>query len=735
MTIRIDEFFDPPNIARSTDLSPATGGLVQDLAARLMDRPCRTLLPAQVGGNVRWYAVASDGRQSRLLMEEVRSWLGPPIASAASMVVGPADVIDERVLALLPGAMVAQVLVTPGWEVYALNNVERLATSWRLAPERDEKPPRPIGRVLRQFYDAVLARNRPLAEDALAEVQQRSLLSAPNTRFLRVELLASLGTAAELRDHPDLQDITLLSRPPSVTNHLAVAANELIVAPAFSGGDPDIRALAEELEDRWPGLVTHPVQVLSVAGARCLALVEATAYEPREVVAAALRTTWGDDPIVHRVLESLTAAPDTGPAATPVHPIDVIEQESTSGPLAVTIDPLYLVTTGNYAAAIEAIEQAPLAPLLVAAAMHAALNLGEPAYESRALQLVHRLDADERDALLGLAVERSFYDQLVARNDATEIPGGWTAWLSGIGSGRPDLLRSWCAHWGDPADLGESEIEDLVLSLIDALGDERRARARDGLPVFLTWIIGDKGLRPGVVRLALLAVEVMLESDPGPLERQGVLELVDELLDQGCSSEEYSELSRAIEDHLAALGPRDASWVADCVDRFWLSTCPDQPRRAALTSQAFAAVVAWSDRVDPLEYSLLRRVFARAGLELEDRRAAASEDAEERASRGFRSVGIYSLHESASRVASDWIQSEWPGVVVRESHDKVSSDRLEALVRGCDVLLVQTSRASHAATAAINAVAPDPSRVMLVHGRGASALMRALNNWVFDETT
>jgi hypothetical protein len=278
------------------------------------------------------------------------------------MVVGPADVIDERVLALLPGAMVAQVLVTPGWEVYALNNVERLATSWRLAPERDEKPPRPIGRVLRQFYDAVLARNRPLAEDALAEVQQRSLLSAPNTRFLRVELLASLGTAAELRDHPDLQDITLLSRPPSVTNHLAVAANELIVAPAFSGGDPDIRALAEELEDRWPGLVTHPVQVLSVAGARCLALVEATAYEPREVVAAALRTTWGDDPIVHRVLESLTAAPDTGPAATPVHPIDVIEQESTSGPLAVTIDPLYLVTTGNYAAAIEAIEQAPLAP-------------------------------------------------------------------------------------------------------------------------------------------------------------------------------------------------------------------------------------------------------------------------------------------------------------------------------------------------------------------------------------
>jgi hypothetical protein len=44
-------------------------------------------------------------------------------------------------------------------------------------------------------------------------------------------------------------------------------------------------------------------------------------------------------------------------------------------------------------------------------------------------------------------------------------------------------------------------------------------------------------------------------------------------------------------------------------------------------------------------------------------------------------------------------------------------------------MVVQTSHAKHAATLAIAAATVDPSRLVLVHGRGATALLRGLIEW------
>jgi hypothetical protein len=52
------------------------------------------------------------------------------------------------------------------------------------------------------------------------------------------------------------------------------------------------------------------------------------------------------------------------------------------------------------------------------------------------------------------------------------------------------------------------------------------------------------------------------------------------------------------------------------------------------------------------------------------------------------------------------------------------------MVRGADVLLMQVSRATHAATNAIRAALDDPSRLVYVNGRGASAIFRGLIGWM-----
>jgi hypothetical protein len=722
MTESVDAFFTAPNEIDPGAVGTDASELLDRLVARLSTNAGRTILPARVEGATRWYGIASNGLQTRLLLEELQSWFGPPITPAVELMVTPRDAVDAAALAVLPGATVARIDVSVEWRACARENAGRLLDTWDLAPTRSGEPPRPVGRVLRQFYDALLARDRRSAELAVQEIQDRSLLSSTNIRFLRVELLASLGTAEELRDEPSLRDVSLLSRPINVTDYLAAAANELIIAPAFNGLAPDFSAIGRALEDQWPGLVAHPSQILSAAGARCLALVEASVAEPRLSVLAALRTLWGHDPIVAAVVGPEEPLVRSSTASTIDEPEILVDPPTAK-------NPLQLIADGEYAQAIEAIEVIEPDAALAAVAMHAALNLGDAGFDERALCLVERLDVEVRARLLAGAVERSFHEQLTARNGSEQVPHGWVEWLQGMGSDRPDLLRTWSSGWGSPTDLEASEVDAVLLGLIDSLDGERRARTRNGLPVLIDWILGTGGLQPATIPLAVTALDVVLESEPGPLERQAALELLDELLHQGCSAAEYAEIGQSIRAHLVDLGPRDAGWVAGCLDLLWISSCPNQSTRSAVTSEALGRVLAWGVRTDPLDHVLLTRVFAEAGVELPVRPADPADPTVQSIERSFRRVGIYSLHEASSRVASGWIESEWPGVKVSESHDHGNSERLEALVRGCDVVLVQTSRASHAATNAISAVGVDPSRVVLINGRGATALVRGLNSW------
>ena len=127
--------------------------------------------------------------------------------------------------------------------------------------------PRPVGRVLRQFYESLLAADRVLAEIALDEIRSRSLLNSTNIRFFRVELLAELGSPQEILDDPALRGISLLPRPQAVTERLAAAADALLVESALARDDlpTDWKQVAAALEDAWPGLVTQHEQATALA--------------------------------------------------------------------------------------------------------------------------------------------------------------------------------------------------------------------------------------------------------------------------------------------------------------------------------------------------------------------------------------------------------------------------------------------------------------------------------------
>ncbi|MDA8264332.1 MAG: protein DpdD [Actinomycetota bacterium] len=706
----VDAFFTSPNQVDPSRLEGTLRELLGGLSARLDTARIRTLLPARVDGKTRWYGIAPSDREARLLREELRSWLGPPISERIVEVRGLDDQVDQAALALVPGGTVLRVDVDEDWKTEARSNVASLTDVWVLAPPRGVDQPRPLGRVLRQFYEAVLAADRSSAESALDEIKARALLNATNLRFLRVELLASLGSPEDLRDDSLLRGISLLARPSAVTAHLAAAAESLFIASA-SGvpEDTDWVTVAERLDEAWPSLVIQSGQVTTRATARCFALQELLRNEPRTDVLAEVARRFPND----EVLRAITSS------ATPI-------------PFRESLDtPLGLYHAGNYSAALEAAESQNRGRSATSVALAAAVNLGDSASAVRALALVDAMTPAERDVVLGSAVERAFYDQLLARTSEARVPEDWLDWLRGEWADRPDLLMEWAGQWRRDIAL-DSSGEELAVELLDALHDGRRGRVRNGLPVFIDWLV-DEGLPSSGVGLATTIFDILLSSEPGRIERQVSLNLLEEVLLVGCTSQEYAELINAVTEQLQFLGARDAPWLAECLDLFMECSSPDLSRRHAVIAEAAGVATAWLDRLEPDDVSILRQVFADADMPFA---VGTSQDGLPPSPPfcDLKQVGIYSLLEGASQVAADRIRSMFPNVQVRTSSEHVNSQTLVALVRGVDVMLVQTSHAKHAATQAIAAASLDPRRVVFVHGRGATALVRELLAWVHGST-
>ena len=194
---RVSAFYAAPNEVDVSTLPGEAAELLRVLLGRLAEGK-RTLLPARVRGTTRWYGIAGSDRDGRLLTEEMASWLGPPLCDGPSIVERPEDVIDERATLLVNNGILLRTQVNVDWQGEARRNVGSLIDVWTLTPERAPDMPRPVGRVLRHFYEAIAAGDRNSATDALDEIRAGGLLSATNIRFLRVELLGRLGTPRRL---------------------------------------------------------------------------------------------------------------------------------------------------------------------------------------------------------------------------------------------------------------------------------------------------------------------------------------------------------------------------------------------------------------------------------------------------------------------------------------------------------------------------------------------------------
>lgn len=698
----VTDFFASPNLIDMDSLTGEPAALIRALVAR-GESGQRSLLPARWEEGTRWYGFARDGRQERLLGEELRSWLGPPVGMPVTSVITARDDMDAAAQRAFPQWRVLSVDVLGSWEGQARHNVAGLLDIWSLTPDRSVDAPRPVGRVLRRFYEALLAYSRADAEAALTELRTRSLVSATNLRFLRVQMLSELAAPQDLRDDPQLRGLTLAARPPVVTERLADAANVLLIEPGVRE-QRSLPSIGQAIEQDWPGLAVERHQVTSVNTARCFALVEMTTSEPRRPLIADVCGRFLEDALLAEV------AAASGPAPAP----------------AAVASAFARYQEGEYEAALVAAEQAGSTRGDVAVALAAACNLGTCEAAVRGLSLYSGLQASEQAALAQNAVEALFLERLTALTSEASAPDSWLEWIKGAWPDRPDLLSEWARSWSATAPGAGLLTDDFVVELLGALNDDRRGRVRNGLPVLVQGLLG-RELTPSDVPLAVALQDVLLSSEPGRTERQASLSILEAVLLVGCSTPEYSDLLEPLVRQMSLLGPRDAEWLIQVLDLLALHTAPAPAVNEHARMVGRTTAIGFRDRLDAVDLALLDQLFPHDHFAI-----AVSTPGSTPADRvtRLRSVGMYSLLESATRQASVWIKERWPTVDVHVSNDHVNSPSLAAMARGVEVMLVQTSHAKHAATQALEAAVPDKSRLVHVHGRGATALLRGLLEWL-----
>lgn len=692
-------------------LSQELGELVAQLEGRISRGTLRSILPAKVAGETRWYGFSPTDREQRMLAEELGAWLGPPISSGPRLIDSDGDELDRLATDLARGSQVLRLNLRSAWRTTARNNVIHLTNLWDLAPERGEDIVRPVGRVLRQFYESIRNGSRDRAEETLAEIADRSLLSPTNRRFLRVELLGSLGTPQELRDQPEIDGLTSITLPPAVREHLAQAANDLYIAPVANETAPDWQSVVRSIETNWPSLCERVDQARSAATARCLALNEASRNVPRPVLIRFLLDEWGSDSIVSDVLSSLP----------PIKEAKSRQQDN----------PLNAYRNGEYLTVLQSAENSEVSIDAASLAMAAAVNLDDVDAATRALTLADSLQDEVHEELMSVQVNRSAYHVLVERVGGTTIPVGWIDWLQGDWIDRPDRLKEWKDNWGRPGEVSDQHAYELALELVEALDSAQRGRVRNGLPMLVDWLLGEEteATPPTAIPVLAVVAEAMLTVDPGPSERSGALDLIDEVLSIGSSTGEYVRLLDALDSQLDELGPREAPWLSACLDTLFTSTCNDPLRRKALLSRALGVAIGWGLRLDQTDALVIEKAFEEAGLTFVSPSYEETERPESRPPRTFGKVGIYTLHERSARVVEGWIKERWQGVEVSLSSAHVRTNELVAIAQSTDVFLVQTSRAKHPATNAIVEALDDPNRLVYVNGRGASAIFRCLLDW------
>jgi hypothetical protein len=285
----------------------------------------------------------------------------------------------------------------------------------------------------------------------------------------------------------------------------------------------------------------------------------------------------------------------------------------------------------------------------------------------------------------------------------------------------------------------EFETADSVARVAGAIercanDDRTHATALGGLSHLLAWLedipTAETDLRP-IQRQALELV--IYAADPSEARDDLVVRLLDRLLTAGITSQALRGYLQDLADRWDEVAsPRRVDWpiaVSDVV----LQTTGTTEALNAYVAHVLASTARWADRLDDAQRVAL--VSIGGELELDVSNLAMDDEQVAAASGGLDAlvgltVGLYTLTKGVGQRVSAVLRAVG-GVDFEVNDDHVSTDRLLALARRADVMVVVKRSAKHSATDAIFSVR-DLRDTPVPSGKGSAAVLRSLQEWAVD---
>ncbi len=696
------------------------------------------ILPFVRGGKITgWYATTRGPSGGHELGDEIYAWLGPTwLSRFERMSVGSSD----PMAAVLRDRFGGTVYRFTGPDDFAMKAISARLSEFAevLARRPLEKRTRvrPVGAIRSDFERALLAGDVAQANAMIAEFKQTGRLNEENLRYLEIRLSAGIGLWPEIaRDHWRIKTLADLALPPQILADLIEALYRTYIDPVEGTGDAEVvrDAFAQNIVGPYPKLFASRRGIRAPRVVKAFILYEQLQINP-------------DPDIIDELLDLL-------PAGTNALLFQLSQSPQPTPPPATTLDEADVAfDDGQFDRAFEFYLRLPPSRKTLSRLVSCMGMIGTDDARDRLLAVVDKVEPELVDSL-GLAVRRKIESLARAQSaDASYSSNApepvnvnpWMRWAEQLQAG-DDLAAAERDVQSAPTNWNATDIREdgqLAMKFADILGGldgEAGVAARTAVPQVFASFFPDEAKAPPTAKpiASLLLLLIAMDETLSRADLDLLAQLTVILIDLGLSDVEYISLIGDLEDVQKRIGSfAYLPWSLDVSEALAILPCPSDGAREArlrlflLVLDQAASFAHRLVAVDLLPLEMLTKDYgvgeeAVAAL----KRDAKSDDPDAKSELDLygKTIGIYTLAESAGARAKAALEALFPGCKVVVNSDLVATAQLTSLAKTADVFVFAWKSSSHQAFYCVKDALAGNAPIW-APGKGTASILRA----VFD---
>lgn len=705
---------------------------LQKMASKDRDTP--VLLPFIRAGEIAgWYATTRAAEGGYELGAELKAWLGPAFLSTFDVVpVGSSDAMARAMRSRFGGIVYRFTGPDSKSNERIAARISDYSETLKLRPPIVRQAVRPIGSIRADFERALLAQDESRAESMIAELRGTGRLNEENLRYLDVRLKAGLGYWPQIaRDHWLVSTMSDLALPPQSLADVIEALYRTYVDDVEAGGSlPQVlQAFDLHIAQRYPRLFAsrHGIRIPRVI--KAFFLYERRQLRPDTKILQDLASLLSDGEREGIWAEASTYAADA-PAETVINDADAEEA----------------FDDAQYDRAFEFFLALPLSRKSISRLLSCATFINT---DDAKIRLLAAIDAAAPAIINNLAP--AVQAQLVTLRSAQSVsatapsidqhPIAWMRWATQVAAGR-DLeaaeadIRDAVSNWDVTPFLQSETLSKSFAELIGNASGDAAALVRRSVPALMAAFFTSgstpaPAIRPvaNILFLLIAIDEVLTRADLDLLAQ-----LLSGLLEMGLSAPDYQSLIGDLEDVQRRVGSyAHLPWSLDICEALAIAPSPSLPAREArlrLFVQVLGQAQGFSHRLGhqdllPIEFLAKDYGVEAEAIDVLRRSREIGAVASPLPDLAGKTLGIYTLSESAGSRAKDALQRMFPGCRVEINSDSVCTTKLTNLAKTADMFVFAWKSSSHQAFYCVKDSLAKGEPIWAL-GKGTASILRAV---------